>query len=581
MVRMTTGGGSSSAADGDGRGQPVEPRHPDVHQHDVGPAAAHRLDGVGAVVGLADHGDVVGRLEDHPQPGPDQRLVVDDERRGSRDAPGRRRCGTAPRRATAARPRPASRRPASARRRASRRRARPARAGRAGRRRSPAAARPPPTGRRLTTSTVHAVRLVAGDRHRRSPRRGRACARWSAPPARRGGPCGPTASGSSSTSIAQLGLHPGGPRRLDEPARCRRGRGGGARSVPSAPAPARSTPSTSRRSSIASRAVVRISAGRLADLLRPGVGVDLERAGVQGDQRHLVGQHVVHLPGDPGPLAEPGLLGPQLLLAPRPAPPGRAARRRGRGGRRRTRRRPRRSRPRAAPSDDEPRPSSTSLCRSARRRRTSPTATSGHQRQHAVPAPDGQREQPDGQRRPARRVTANTTMPISVTATGCAPAPPQRRGADQRRRRRTSTQIAALRRAGGPSVSASAPSSGDGDERDVAGPRPDAGPRPSSAAVHVVTGSTLGTAPRRRTLRRRSTIAGGDHRLSSGVRRRPAADAPRRGRGARWTHDPRRKPHQALRPPHRRRRRLLHLPTRAPSPASSARTAPASPPPCG
>ena len=89
MVRMTTGGGSSSRRTATRGGQAVQPGHADVHQHDVGPAPANRLHRVGAVVGLADDGDVVGRLEDHPQPGADQRLVVDDERRGSRGATGR------------------------------------------------------------------------------------------------------------------------------------------------------------------------------------------------------------------------------------------------------------------------------------------------------------------------------------------------------------------------------------------------------------------------------------------------------------------------------------------------------------
>ena len=48
-------------ADRHGRGEAVEARHADVHQHHVGRAAPDRLDGVGPVLGLADDRDVVGR----------------------------------------------------------------------------------------------------------------------------------------------------------------------------------------------------------------------------------------------------------------------------------------------------------------------------------------------------------------------------------------------------------------------------------------------------------------------------------------------------------------------------------------
>ncbi len=54
--------------------------------------------------------------------------------------------------------------------------------------------------------------------------------------------------------------------------------------------------------------------GRPGHLLGGGVGAELQRPGVQAEQRDPVGQHVVHLPGDPGAFQLPGLGHPQLLL---------------------------------------------------------------------------------------------------------------------------------------------------------------------------------------------------------------------------------------------------------------------------
>ena len=57
----------------------VDPGHADVHQHDIRPQRrrlGHRLV---AVRRLAHHVDVRLDLEDHPEPGPHQRLVVDDQ----------------------------------------------------------------------------------------------------------------------------------------------------------------------------------------------------------------------------------------------------------------------------------------------------------------------------------------------------------------------------------------------------------------------------------------------------------------------------------------------------------------------
>ena len=65
--------------------------------------------------------------------------------------------------------------------------------------------------------------------------------------------------------------------------------------------------------------------GGLPHLLRRQVGPDLERTGVQRQQRDPVGEHVVHLPRDPGALGHPRPvlvqtlvgLGPQGPLAQR------------------------------------------------------------------------------------------------------------------------------------------------------------------------------------------------------------------------------------------------------------------------
>jgi hypothetical protein len=54
-------------------------------------------------------------------------------------------------------------------------------------------------------------------------------------------------------------------------------------------------------------------AGGAGDLGGAGLGGELQRAGVQGQQRDPVGEHVVHLPGDPFPLQSPCLLDAELL----------------------------------------------------------------------------------------------------------------------------------------------------------------------------------------------------------------------------------------------------------------------------
>ena len=57
----------------------VELRHADVHQHDVGPALAAWRRPAAPSLGLADDLDVGLGLEDHPEAGAHQRLVVGDE----------------------------------------------------------------------------------------------------------------------------------------------------------------------------------------------------------------------------------------------------------------------------------------------------------------------------------------------------------------------------------------------------------------------------------------------------------------------------------------------------------------------
>ena len=78
VVRMTTrdAARSGSAAICAGGLEPVQPGHPDVHEHDVGAGRADERDGLVAVRGLPDDLDVVLGIEQRTQPGPQQRLVV-------------------------------------------------------------------------------------------------------------------------------------------------------------------------------------------------------------------------------------------------------------------------------------------------------------------------------------------------------------------------------------------------------------------------------------------------------------------------------------------------------------------------
>ncbi len=58
---------------------PVELGHADVHQDDVGLQPLGLLDRVEAVGGLADDLEVILGVEDHAEPGADERLVVSDQ----------------------------------------------------------------------------------------------------------------------------------------------------------------------------------------------------------------------------------------------------------------------------------------------------------------------------------------------------------------------------------------------------------------------------------------------------------------------------------------------------------------------
>ena len=58
---------------------PIQRGHLDVHEHDVGLELGDELDRLQTVRGLADHGEVVLGAEDHPEPRPDEPLVVSEE----------------------------------------------------------------------------------------------------------------------------------------------------------------------------------------------------------------------------------------------------------------------------------------------------------------------------------------------------------------------------------------------------------------------------------------------------------------------------------------------------------------------
>jgi hypothetical protein len=60
----------------------VEPRHPHVHENNVGPRRLAHVERLESVGGLTDHGHPRA-LQDQPKAGPHQRLVVDQHDAGS------------------------------------------------------------------------------------------------------------------------------------------------------------------------------------------------------------------------------------------------------------------------------------------------------------------------------------------------------------------------------------------------------------------------------------------------------------------------------------------------------------------
>ncbi len=73
--------GRVGGQDAGGRGRAVQAGHPQVHQDHIRHFALGEPDGLLAVGRLPDHGDVIGGLAEHPQPGPDELLllVVDEQ----------------------------------------------------------------------------------------------------------------------------------------------------------------------------------------------------------------------------------------------------------------------------------------------------------------------------------------------------------------------------------------------------------------------------------------------------------------------------------------------------------------------
>ena len=271
-----------------------------------------------AVGGLADDRDVLGAREQHRQPGAHERVVVDDQHadlvaHSGHGSHARSRKSPSP-------SRPCSRRP-------------PASVGalgeadEAGARSRGSRSRPPPgPAAGLRTSIVRPSPGAPVDAQvdRRPP--ARACARSSAPPGRsaaRGGrprpgrPPGrrratsacrrmPAARDSSSSagSAASVGC-------------------GGCGASPSAPV----AQHADHRAQVLER-LVRAGAdhrGGARDLLGRRVRAELQRAGVQAQQRDPVGEHVVHLARDPRALGRSGPARRAAAARPRRGARARAA----------------------------------------------------------------------------------------------------------------------------------------------------------------------------------------------------------------------------------------------------------------
>ncbi len=187
VVSTITLGGDGDARQRGGGRDAVHDRHADVHQHDVDAAARTAATASRAVRRPRRR----PRSSDEPpriraQPGPHERVVVGEqhadrhaghgshasrtnspsgETRCVRRAPGQLGPLGQP---DESEPRPAG------------------------------ASVPRPTRKRVAHLDADAVVGSTGDRHRDRACPGRACGRWSVPPARRGRPCGPSGSGTSS-----------------------------------------------------------------------------------------------------------------------------------------------------------------------------------------------------------------------------------------------------------------------------------------------------------------------------------------------------------------------------------------------
>ena len=71
-------GGQSGSDDPSGGLDAIEDRHPHIDQRDIGDLRGDHLDGGGSVRCLTDDLDVVATVEDQPEPGAHERLIVDD-----------------------------------------------------------------------------------------------------------------------------------------------------------------------------------------------------------------------------------------------------------------------------------------------------------------------------------------------------------------------------------------------------------------------------------------------------------------------------------------------------------------------
>jgi hypothetical protein len=89
-----------------GGADPVEDRHADIHEDDVGVGGRRQFDRAGAVAGLADHLQAGSGGEQRDQSGPDQRLVVGDQ--GADRAHSHRETSLNGRRATTPKPPPST-----------------------------------------------------------------------------------------------------------------------------------------------------------------------------------------------------------------------------------------------------------------------------------------------------------------------------------------------------------------------------------------------------------------------------------------------------------------------------------------